>query len=85
MILDDSLIFNYIFKVVITPATHVYLDHPEEPDHRERGFYWATRYTDMKQILSFQPFDIYANSAYALNWSPLGAVTIYYSERIRNG
>ena len=56
----------------MTPASHVYLDHPEEPDSNERGFYWATRFTDMKVIFGFQPINLYQNSALAVNWSPLG-------------
>ena len=63
---------NNDYKVVMTPASHLYLDHPEEPDSEERGFYWAARYTDMKRILGFQPFDLYQNSFYGVNWSPLG-------------
>ena len=49
---------NYFsgYKTVITPASHLYLDHPEEPDSNERGYYWATRYTDMRNIFSFQVF-----------------------------
>ena len=52
------------YKVIMTPASHLYLDFPEEPDPRERGLYWATRFTDSKKILSYQPFDTYANSGY---------------------
>jgi len=56
------------YKTVLTPASHLYLDHPEEPDSNERGYYWATRYTDMRNIFSFQPFNLYNNTAYSPNW-----------------
>ena len=63
---------NNGYKVVMTPATHLYLDHPEEPDPEERGLYWATRFIDMKTIFGFQPFRLYQTSARAVNWSPVG-------------
>lgn len=59
----------------MTPATHLYLDHPEEPDPDERGVYWATRYVDLKTIFAFQPLRLYNNSARAMNWSQLGPGT----------
>ncbi|GFS16873.1 beta-hexosaminidase, partial [Elysia marginata] len=33
---------NRGFKVVMTPATNLYLDHAYEPDPEERGLFWAT-------------------------------------------
>ena len=42
-------------------ATHLYFDHPYEPDPEERGFYWATRYTDTRKTFGFMPDDIYGN------------------------
>ncbi len=41
-------------QVVLSAATHLYFDHPSEPDPDERGFYWATRYTDMHKTFSFR-------------------------------
>ena len=43
------LLANAGYKTVITPASHLYFDHPEEPDTNERGYYWATRFTDMER------------------------------------
>ncbi|CAG5129713.1 unnamed protein product [Candidula unifasciata] len=33
------------YKVILSHATHLYFDHPDEPDPEERGNYWATRFT----------------------------------------
>ena len=45
-------------QVVMTQATHLYFDHPYEPDPEERGYYWATRYTDTRKAFGFMPDDI---------------------------
>ena len=42
-------------------ATHLYFDHPYEPDPEERGYYWATRYTDTRKTFGFMPDDVYGN------------------------
>jgi hexosaminidase len=47
--------------VVLAHATHLYFDHPEEPDPEERGYYWATRYTDTMKTFMYYPDDIYEN------------------------
>lgn len=52
---------NHNYKVVMSQATHLYFDHPYEPDPEERGFYWATRYTDTAKTFSFQPDSLYRN------------------------
>ena len=43
-------------------ATHLYFDHPYEPDPEERGLHWATRYTDTRKTFGFTPEDIFANA-----------------------
>lgn len=48
--------------MVLTPATHLYLDHSQEPDPHERGYYWATRFIDTQKVFSYIPSDIYANA-----------------------
>ncbi|CAK8692064.1 unnamed protein product [Clavelina lepadiformis] len=53
---------NSDYKVVLSPATHLYFDQPYEPDPNERGLYWASRFTDTKKTFSFMPDYIYANS-----------------------
>ena len=47
--------------MVLSHATHLYFDHPQEPDPEERGYYWATRYTDARKTFAYMPDDIYRN------------------------
>ncbi|XP_067654006.1 uncharacterized protein [Haliotis asinina] len=51
---------NKGYKVVMAHASHLYFDHPYEPDPEERGYYWATRYTDAKKSFSFTPENLYS-------------------------
>ncbi|XP_012942012.1 uncharacterized protein LOC101851597 [Aplysia californica] len=53
---------NNGYKVVLAPVTHLYFDHPQEPNPYERGFYWGTRYTDTFKSFSFMPDDYYMNA-----------------------
>ncbi|RUS77091.1 hypothetical protein EGW08_015146 [Elysia chlorotica] len=53
---------NKGFKVVMTPATNLYLDHAYEPDPEERGLFWATRYSDTKKVFSTMPENLYLNA-----------------------
>ncbi|CAG5118366.1 unnamed protein product, partial [Candidula unifasciata] len=53
---------NSDFKVIVTPATNMYLDHPYEPDPREPGLYWATRFTDTKKVFASMPENLYMNA-----------------------
>ncbi|KAJ8321567.1 hypothetical protein KUTeg_000882 [Tegillarca granosa] len=46
---------NAGYKVILGHATHLYFDHPYEPDPEERGYYWATRFTDTFKTFSFVP------------------------------
>lgn len=41
--------------------THLYFDHPYEPDPEERGLYWGTRYTDTYKTFHYKTEDIYEN------------------------
>ena len=43
-------------------ATHLYLDHAQEPDPLEMGLYWATRYVNTEKTFGFMPDDIFANA-----------------------
>ena len=43
-------------------ATHLYLDHAQEPDPQEMGLYWASRYTDTEKVFGFMADDIFANA-----------------------
>jgi len=46
----------------MTQATHLYFDHPYEPDPEERGYYWAPRFIDTRKTFGFMPDDLYANA-----------------------
>ncbi|XP_055867810.1 uncharacterized protein LOC106055747 isoform X2 [Biomphalaria glabrata] len=52
---------NNGFKVVMVHSSHFYFDHPYEPDPEERGFYWATRFTDTKKSFSYNAVRFYDN------------------------
>ncbi|XP_052788332.1 uncharacterized protein LOC128223112 [Mya arenaria] len=52
---------NAGYKVILTPGTNLYFDHPQEPGPEERGLYWATRFTDTKKVLKFMPEAFYDN------------------------
>lgn len=48
-------------QVIMSHATHLYFDHPAEPDPEELGLNWATRFTDTKKVFSFMPDNLYEN------------------------
>lgn len=60
----------------MSQATHLYFDHPQEPSPEERGFYWATRYTDTKKAFYFQPDDLWANVDITRFGEPLTLSTV---------
>jgi hexosaminidase len=53
---------NAGYKVILTSPDFLYLDHPQEADPKERGYYWATRYTDVKKLFSYISGNLPANS-----------------------
>ena len=53
---------NAGYKTVLGHATHVYFDMPYEPDPEERGYYWATRYTNTKKTFGYMPDSVYDNA-----------------------
>jgi hexosaminidase len=53
---------NNGYDVVLSSATHLYFDHPHEPNARERGYHWATRYSDLPKVFGFMPDNLYANA-----------------------
>ncbi|VDI78298.1 hexosaminidase, partial [Mytilus galloprovincialis] len=56
--------YNYAnsgYKVIMSHATHLYFDHPYEPDPEERGLYWAPRFTDSYKTFGFLPDNLYEN------------------------
>jgi hexosaminidase len=44
---------NAGYKVILTSPDFLYLDHPYEADPKERGYYWATRFTSVKKLFSY--------------------------------
>ena len=53
---------NAGYGVVISSATHLYFDHPHEAHASERGYHWATRYSDLSKVFGFMPDNLYANA-----------------------
>lgn len=52
-------------------GTHLYFDHPYEPDPNERGLYWATRYIDTFKTFSFMPLNLLGNCDEKLSGEPI--------------
>jgi len=48
-------------QVILSHATHLYLDMKHEPDPEEPGLYWASRETPLKKVFSYRPDSIYDN------------------------
>ena len=46
--------------MIISYSSHLYLDHPQEPDPEERGLYWSTRFIDTQKIYKMISNNIYA-------------------------
>ncbi|CAL1537617.1 unnamed protein product [Lymnaea stagnalis] len=61
---------NNGYKVVLTPATNTYFDHPYEPDPNEPGLIWARRYLQSKQIYGIIPANLYISSDTTADGSP---------------
>ena len=58
---------NAGYKVLLTPATHYYLDMASDFDPSERGLMWATRYSDLWKTFSFRPMNMNSNGLYTWN------------------
>ena len=56
----EEVLLYIIFQVILSYGTHLYLDHPQEPDPEERGLYWAARYIDTERIYKLISNNIYA-------------------------
>jgi hexosaminidase len=55
-------IANKGYKVILTSPDFLYLDHPYEADPKDRGYYWATRFTDVRKLFGYMPGNLPANS-----------------------
>jgi len=53
---------HLLLQVILTPASHLYFDHPYEPDPEDRGLYWAARYTDTHKVFGYMPENVTANT-----------------------
>jgi len=62
---------NSGYQVILSPATHLYFDHPYEPHPEERGYYWATRYSDTAKVFGFMPDNYYANADKTREGTPI--------------
>ncbi len=62
---------NNGYQVVLSGATHLYFDHPHEPHPQERGYYWATRFTDVIKVFGFMPDHLYANADTTRDGEPI--------------
>jgi len=62
---------NNGYGVVFNQASHMYFDHPYEPDPNERGYYWAPRFTDTRKTFGFMPDDLYANADFTRAGAPI--------------
>ena len=62
---------NEGYKTVLAHATHLYFDMPYEPDPEERGYYWATRYTDAEKTFGYMPDSVYDNAKEERSGKPL--------------
>lgn len=58
-------------QVVMAQGTHLYFDHPHEPDPEERGLYWAARFIDCHKTFGFIPDNIYVNADFKLTGDPI--------------
>lgn len=62
---------NAGYQVILSPGTHLYFDHPYEPNAEERGYYWATRYSDTAKVFGFMPDNYYANADKTREGAPI--------------
>ena len=44
---------RWLVQVILSHATHLYLDHPYEPDFDEPGLYWATSHIDTRKVFEY--------------------------------
>ncbi|MDX5593284.1 beta-N-acetylhexosaminidase [Pseudovibrio sp. SPO723] len=53
---------NKGFEVILSNPDYVYLDMPYEVNPAERGYYWATRFSDEAKVFSFAPDNLPQNA-----------------------
>ena len=62
---------NAGYLVVQSAGTNLYFDHPQEAHPEERGYYWATRYTDTEKVFFYRPDHLYHNAEFTRDGSPI--------------
>ena len=50
------------YETLIAVPDYLYFDFPQEIDPQERGYYWATRFTDTQKVFSFAPENLPQNA-----------------------
>ncbi|MDQ2075918.1 family 20 glycosylhydrolase [Marinimicrobium sp. ABcell2] len=62
---------NAGYEIILSHATHLYFDHPHEAHPEERGYYWATRYTNLEKVFGYMPDHVYANATRTRDGAPI--------------
>ncbi len=68
---------NRGFQTVVAVPDFLYFDFPQEVDPEERGYYWATRFTDTRKVFGFAPENLPQNAETSVTvngrgWSATG-------------
>lgn len=68
---------NRGFQTVVGVPDFLYFDFPQEIHPEERGYYWATRFTDTRKVFGFAPENLPQNAETSVNregrdWSATG-------------
>ena len=71
---------NRSFETVVAIPDFLYFDFPQEIDPEERGYYWATRFTDTRKVFGFAPDNLPQNAETSVtregsSWSATGNET----------
>jgi len=53
---------NLGYETIVAVPDYLYFDFPYEVDPKERGYYWATRFTDTEKVFAFAPENLPQNA-----------------------
>lgn len=67
---------NRGMKVILSAATALYFDSPQEPDPEDWGLHWASRYTDTKRTFYFTPSHLYNSIDYSFDGQEINKTII---------
>ena len=70
---------NRGYETVVSVPDFLYFDFAQEANPEERGYYWATRFTDTRKVFGFAPENLPQNAETSVNregrsWSATGDV-----------